>query len=144
MAAKLIRRRILLGVAKIAEGGSYRVFEVSFKNKEAAIIRLPYPCTVPRNYGIASEVATIEYLRLHGVPIPRILAWSSTTSNRLGCEYIVMEKARGKELQEVWYIMGHAERKLITAKIVAIESLLFKIWFPASGSYTSRTLSQTM
>jgi hypothetical protein len=93
-------------LVKIAEGGSYRVFEVSFKNKVAVIIRLPYPCTVPRNYGVVSEVATTEYLRLHGVPIPRILAWSSTTSNRLGCEYIIMEKARGKELQEVWYTMA--------------------------------------
>ncbi|KAF2007627.1 hypothetical protein P154DRAFT_383617, partial [Amniculicola lignicola CBS 123094] len=50
--------------AKIAEGGSYRIFEATFQDRMNVIVRLPYPSTVPREYGIVSEVATMEYLRL--------------------------------------------------------------------------------
>ncbi|KAK2879974.1 hypothetical protein FQN49_000700 [Arthroderma sp. PD_2] len=120
---------------KIAEGGSYRVFEVTFKNGQEIIVRLPYPYTIPHAYGVASEVATIEYLRLHGIPIPKVLAWnSSITNNSPDIEYIIMEKAKGKELEETWYTMGHDERKSVMEKIVAIESLLFNIELPAYGS----------
>lgn len=119
---------------KVAEGGSYRVFDVLFKDKRNVIIRLPYPCTLPQEYSVASEVATIEYLRLRGVPIPKVLAWSSTGANPLGCAYIIMEKSQGRELAEIWYTMGHEERKSIMEKIVHVEGLLFGIRFPAHGS----------
>jgi hypothetical protein len=57
---------------KIAEGGSYRIFETTFQDGMRVIVRLPYPSTVPLESGIASEVATMEYLRLHGLPIPKV------------------------------------------------------------------------
>lgn len=120
--------------SKIAEGGSYRVFDVLFKNRRNVIVRLPYPCTIPRRFGVASEVATMEYLKLHGLPVPKILSWSATTSNPLGCEYIIMEKAQGKELGEIWYTMDSETRKSIVEKVVSLEALLSKLQFPASGS----------
>lgn len=121
-------------VKKLAEGGSYRVFEATFCDKSKVIVRLPYPCTIPREYGIASEVATIKFLRLHGIPVPKILDWSSSTSNPLGSEYIIMEQVSGKELSETWHSMSFEERMSIVKKIVHLESLLFSIPFPASGS----------
>ncbi|DAA75386.1 TPA_exp: Uncharacterized protein A8136_1783 [Trichophyton benhamiae CBS 112371] len=73
--------------SKIGEGGSYRVFEAKFEDGLAVIARLPYPCTIPPTYGIASEVATIEYLRLQGIPIPKVLDWSSSpATNPLGAD----------------------------------------------------------
>ncbi|EFR01039.1 serine/threonine protein kinase [Nannizzia gypsea CBS 118893] len=120
-------------LAKIAEGGSYRVFEATFKNGQEVIARLPYPSTLPHTYGVASEVATIEYLRLQGIPIPKVLAWNSS-SNPLGAEYVVMEKAKGGELETAWYSIGFDERKTVVKKLVAIESHLFKIKLPAFGS----------
>jgi hypothetical protein len=79
-------------VTKIAEGGSYRIFEATFRDGLKVIARLPYPCTIPRKYGVANEVATMEFLRIHGIPIPKILDWSSSASNQLGSEYIIMER----------------------------------------------------
>ncbi|WEW55174.1 hypothetical protein PRK78_000603 [Emydomyces testavorans] len=127
-------RKDVIGFDKVAEGGSYRVFEISFKDGQHIIARLPYPCTIPHTYGVASEVATIEYLRCHGVPAPEVLSWSNSAANCLNSEYIIMEKAHGKELEETWYTMGPVERKLIMEKVVDIESLLFKIKLPANGS----------
>lgn len=120
--------------AKIAEGGSYRIFEATFQDEMNVIARLPYPSTVPREYGIVSEVATMEYLRLHSVPIPKVFAWSSSTDNPVRSEYIIMEKVQGKELEHTWYTMTAKEKRAIVEKIVDIEKTLFAIRFPASGS----------
>ncbi|TAQ84138.1 hypothetical protein B7494_g7538 [Chlorociboria aeruginascens] len=121
-------------ITKIAEGGSYRIFEATFRDGLKVIARLPYPCTIPRKYGVASEVATMEFLRIHGIPIPKILDWSSSASNQLGSEYIIMERVSGKELADTWYTMTFKERMAVVKKIVDIEKLLFGIHFPANGS----------
>jgi hypothetical protein len=120
--------------AKIAEGGSYRVFEATIQERMNVIVRIPYPSTVPREYGIVSEVATMEYLRLHGVPISKVFDWSSSTENLVRSEYIIMEKVQGKELEHTWYTMTAKERMAVMEKIVDIERMLFAIRFPASGS----------
>ena len=120
--------------AKIAEGGSYRIFEATFQDRLNVIVRLPYPSTIPQEYGIASEVATMEYLRLHGIPIPKVFDWSSSTDNPVQSEYIIMEKAQGMELEHTWYTMTAKERMAVVEKIVDIERMLFAIRFPASGS----------
>ncbi|KAF2761050.1 phosphotransferase family protein [Pseudovirgaria hyperparasitica] len=119
---------------KVAEGGSYRVFEATFQDGLKVMVRLPYPSTLPHKYGIASEVATMEFLRLHGVPIPRVFSWDSSTSNQVGSEYIIMEKVPGVELEDTWYSMTLRERMDVVEKIVDIEKILFAIRFPASGS----------
>jgi hypothetical protein len=119
---------------KIAEGGSYRIFEATFQDRMNVIVRLPYPSTVPRQYGIVSEVATMEYLCLHGVPIPKVFDWSSSMDNLVRSEYIIMEKVEGKELEHTWYTMAAKERMAVVEKMVDIERMLFAIRFPASGS----------
>ncbi|KFZ20633.1 hypothetical protein V502_03115 [Pseudogymnoascus sp. VKM F-4520 (FW-2644)] len=119
---------------KIAEGGSYRVFEASFRDGSRAIARLPYPCTIPRGYGVASEVATMEFLRSRGVPIPRVFCWDSSASNEVGSEYIVMEYVPWRDLSETWQTMTFKERMAIVEKIVHVERILFGVQFPASGS----------
>lgn len=119
---------------KIAEGGSYRIFEATFRDGLKVIARLPYPCTIPRKYGVASEVATMEFLRLHGVPIPKIFDWSSSQSNTVGSEYIIMERVQGRELADTWYTMTFKERMAVIENIVDVERILFGVQFPASGS----------
>jgi aminoglycoside phosphotransferase (APT) family kinase protein len=102
---------------KIAEGGSYRVFEATFHDGLKTIARLPYPCSIPRRYGTASEVATMEFLRLHGVPTPRVFGWSDTSANSVGSEYIIMERVSGKELEETWFTMSLKERMAVIERL---------------------------
>lgn len=75
----------------------------------------------------------MEFLRLHGVPVPKVLDWSSS-ANQVGSEYIVMEKVPGKELADIWYTMTLRERMKIMEQIVDMERILFNLRFPASGS----------
>lgn len=119
---------------KIAEGGSYRIFEATFRDGLKVIARLPYPSTIPREYSIASEVATMEFLHDHGVPTPKVFDWSSSASNSVGSEYIIMERVQGKELADTWYTMTFQERMAVVENIVDIERILFGIQFPANGS----------
>jgi hypothetical protein len=124
---------------KIAEGGSYRVFEAVFDDNITVIARLPYPCTLPRSFGIASEVATMQFLRLHNVPVPQIYAWSSSAENAVGSPYIIMAKVEGRELQHTWYDMSVSERMSVVEQIVKIEQRLFQIQLPANGSIYHKT-----
>ena len=76
----------------------------------------------------------MEFLRMHGIPVPKILDWNSSASNQLGSEYIIMERVSGRELADTWHTMAFKERMAVVEKIVDIERLLFGIQFPASGS----------
>lgn len=124
----------LTSFSKIAEGGSYRIFEATFQDGFRAIARLPYPCSIPHRYGVASEVATMEFLRLHGIPIPKIFDWSSTAETGVGSEYMIIERVPGRELDGSWYTMTPKDRMAAVEKIVHVERILFAIEFPASGS----------
>ena len=47
-----------------------------------------------------SEVATMDYVRKHtSLPVPRVLAYDSSTSNQVGFEWIVMD-GRGRNSRE--------------------------------------------
>ncbi len=119
---------------KIAEGGSYRVFQTNLRDGTQVIARLPYPSMTRKGRAIASEVATIAYLRRCGIPIPKVYSWKSTPKNPVGSEYIIMEKAQGKPLRETWYSMTVKNRLDIVEKIVLLEKKLFDVSLPAYGS----------
>ncbi|KAI9848391.1 MAG: Phosphotransferase enzyme [Sclerophora amabilis] len=126
---------------KLAEGGFNRTFEITMRDGLQVIARLPYPSTSPKHYATASEVATMDFVRSYGIPVPKIYAYSATSRNPVGAEYIIMEKVGGKELGGSWFLMSSKERLKIISKIVEMESLLFSITLPASGSiYYKRDL----
>ena len=63
----------------------------------------------------------MEVLRLYGIPIPKIFDWSSSQSNTVGSDYIIMERVQGRELADTWYTMTFEERMTIIKNIVDIE-----------------------
>ncbi|KAI2983818.1 hypothetical protein CBS147344_7546 [Aspergillus niger] len=82
----------LRSFTNLSEGGYNRVFEATFSDEKCVLARLPYPSTAPEHYAVASEAATLDYLRLHGLHAPEVYAWCSTKANPVGAEYIVIEK----------------------------------------------------
>ncbi|KAF2999663.1 hypothetical protein E8E13_000796 [Curvularia kusanoi] len=81
----------------MAEGGFNRVFEILMKDSTTIIARLPYPSTFPRRLAVASEAATIDFIRAHGIPTPKILAYA-TGEKSVGSECILMEKLSGQPI----------------------------------------------
>ncbi|KAF2156988.1 serine/threonine protein kinase [Myriangium duriaei CBS 260.36] len=121
-------------LTKIAEGGSFRVFEASFINNDPVIIRIPYPRTLPHGFGVASEVATLEYLRKKGIPVPRVLKWSASHNNPVKAEYMILSKAAGMPLELTWDTMNMGERLKMVQNVVDFERQLFQLELPAYGS----------
>lgn len=76
----------------------------------------------------------MRFLRLRGLPVPQVFDWSTSATNAAGSAYIIMAKAEGRELEQIWYTMTLQERLTLMEKIVEVERKLFQIQFPASGS----------
>lgn len=126
---------------KLAEGGFSRTFLVSMHDGFEMIARIPYVTTEPRHFLVASEVATMDYLRSCGIPIPKVFGYSATSENAAGTEYIFMEVNAGMNLGDVWFELGETARTTVVRRLVELESRFLLLEFPASGSiYYSRDL----
>ena len=68
------------------------------------------------------------------VPVPEVFAWSSDSSNPVGAEYIIMEKAAGIQLFKKWADMDETCRLALIERLTKLESQMASIHFPAFGS----------
>lgn len=91
----------VVSLSKFAEGGFNRIFIVTLRDGQQIVARIPCPMTIPRSHIVASEVATIEYLRSHGLPAPKIYGYSPESNNAAGTAYIMMELVHGSKLTDV-------------------------------------------
>ncbi|KAF3484439.1 protein kinase subdomain-containing protein [Arthroderma uncinatum] len=120
---------------KLAEGGFNRVFEITMKDDDTRILaRLPYPSTVPKRLAVASEVATLDLLRRHNIPVPKVLGYSADFDNSVGAEYILMENINGAPIGDSWYTLSDKQRLKVLMGLVQLEAQLFAVQLPAAGS----------
>ena len=98
------------------------------------VARIPYPFTVPKYYAVASEVATIDYLRFFGLPTPKVYGYSPESDNAAGTEYIFMEFIQGTNLTDVWDSLGDQGVNSIMRQLTELESKMMSLSFPAGGS----------
>ncbi|KAJ5528906.1 hypothetical protein N7527_002299 [Penicillium freii] len=125
-------------ITKLAEGGFNRILEVTFNDGYAVLARIPYKTTVPKHHAVASEAATLALLRVHGVPVPKVLAYSPDQTNAAGTEYMLLERLEGTPLSDQWFSMDTKARVKIMRQIGNIERQFMSINFPASGSLYHR------
>ncbi|KAI6122216.1 protein kinase subdomain-containing protein PKL/CAK/Fmp29 [Pisolithus croceorrhizus] len=97
------RRDDVAGLQKIAEGGFNRTFLITMHDGFQMVARIPYPVTVPKSFAIASEVATMTFLRSRGLPIPEVFDYSPKLDNTAGTEYIFMAYVNGDSLDNIWH-----------------------------------------
>lgn len=53
-------------------------------------------------------------VRSCGVPVPLIYAYSCQSGNPVRTEYLIMEKAKGAPLADVWLELSEKQQKKIT------------------------------
>jgi hypothetical protein len=83
----------------------------------------------------AVNVANYNKVQQHtSIAVPRVLAWECDSSNNVGSEYIIMEKAPGVQLYKKWGDMDGNSKLALTNHLVKIQSQLASIHFPVSGS----------
>jgi hypothetical protein len=136
LAAAAVDRKVedVVRFEKLAEGGFNRTFLITMCGGFQFVGRVPYPVTQPKRLVIASEVATMDFLRSHGIPVPKVYSYSATPENVAGTEYLFMELVSGTNLGDVWHDLPEKARIRVVKNIVEMESRLFSLSFPASGS----------
>jgi hypothetical protein len=122
VAASATDAKECIKIVKLPEGLFNRVFLLVMDNGSEVIARIPTPAAGPAHFVTASEVATMEFMRDLGVPVPKVLKWSSNANNDVGAEYIIMEKAQGIPLHEVWDTMSPKQKCNFMADLVGIEA----------------------
>ncbi|KAE8422868.1 kinase-like domain-containing protein [Aspergillus pseudocaelatus] len=109
-------------VMKYREGLHNKAFLLMLNDGSEVVARLPNPNARPPVFTTASEVATMEYVReILGLPAPRVLRWSSDSSNPVGSEYIIMEKAKGIPLGDTWYQLSTISKHKFIKQVVELE-----------------------
>ncbi|KAL2841256.1 kinase-like domain-containing protein [Aspergillus pseudoustus] len=124
-------------IAKVdkLEGGFNKALLMTAENGEEVIAKIPCPNVVPPRYSAASEAAVLQYVRSKtSVPAPEVLAWSSDSSNPIQSEYIVMQKAEGIQLVDVWGDMNQLQQFKLIQNLVRLEGELASLKFPAYGN----------
>ena len=119
---------------KLAEGGFNRTFLITMHDGFEMVARIPYPVTVPKFYAIASEVATMRFLRSSGLPVPQVYDYSPSSDNAAKTEYIFMEFVRGTKLSDVWLELEEPDIVSVLRQLVQLESRMMSIPFPVGGS----------
>lgn len=72
--------------------------------------------TNPHKWGVRStthsKVGAMHWLRRNSIPlVPKVVGWSAdAASSVLGCEYVLMSKARGIELRKIWDTLTPAQQ----------------------------------
>ncbi|EJT96640.1 hypothetical protein DACRYDRAFT_97541 [Dacryopinax primogenitus] len=107
---------------KLDEGGFNRILLITMHDGFQMIVRIPYPVTQPKFYAVASEVATMAFLRAHGVPVPKVYGYSPTSDNAAETEYILME------------FLKEAALASVLRQLVQLESRIMSIPFEVGGS----------
>jgi hypothetical protein len=68
-----------------------------------------------------------------GIPVPKVLGWDAGVSNSVESEYILMEQAKGTQLEELWTEMEIDEKFKVVNEVVAIQKKLQSATFRRSG-----------
>ncbi|CEJ62630.1 hypothetical protein PMG11_11125 [Penicillium brasilianum] len=122
------------------EGGFSKAFLMKRANGTDVIAKIPCRIAGPSSLTTAGEVGVLEYVKRHtAIPVPRVLSWSSDRSNPVGAEYIVMEKAPGIPLFQVWGTMTEFEKLQLIKNLTKLEAQLATIKFPFYGGLYLRT-----
>jgi aminoglycoside phosphotransferase (APT) family kinase protein len=99
-----------VGFKKLSEGGFNRTFLVSMRGGFELVARIPYLSTEPRHLLVASEMATMDYLRTCGIPVPEVYGYSTTSENSTGTEYIFMELMSRMKLGDTYGMISRRMR----------------------------------
>lgn len=116
---------------KLAEGRFNMTFLIMMRDGFRFVGRIPYPVTEPKHLVVAGEVATMEFLRSHDIPVPKIYSYSTTSDNAAGTEYLFMERVRGTNLGDIWFDLSEKARISVVTNLVELESRLFSLEFAA-------------
>lgn len=67
-------------------------------------------------------------------PVSSVLNWTANEDNPARTEYIILEKASGQQLNEVWDALEGPQQSTLARKFAELESKLATVRFPGYGA----------
>ncbi|EGS23444.1 uncharacterized protein CTHT_0001370 [Thermochaetoides thermophila DSM 1495] len=121
-------------ITYFAKGTFNRLYSITMPNWDKKyIFRVSIP--VEPFFKTESEVATMVYVYKNTtIPIPRVVAFSSSDDNELGYEWILMEMLDGVPLRTVWPDMDFAARCRLFREIAYHAKSLLRLRFSKFGN----------
>ncbi|KAJ7686195.1 hypothetical protein B0H17DRAFT_720176 [Mycena rosella] len=117
----------------LSAGTFHKAYLITLTNAHQVIARVARRF-MPR-LKTESEIATLSYLREKtSVPVPIVHCHDSNPYNRLGGEYILMSKAPGVPLSQVYHSLSYAQLVRLLDNLAALVVPLFGHRFPQIGS----------
>ncbi|KAI1983645.1 Phosphotransferase enzyme [Ophidiomyces ophidiicola] len=123
-------------VEKLPEGNFNKSLLLTMTDGSQLVARVPNPNSGLPHYTTASEVATMDFaISELDIPVPKVLAWHSRAAeNQVGAEYIIMEKAAGSCLSNVWPTLNNQQKRDIIQAVVKFEIKFLSNPFGGIGS----------
>lgn len=125
-------------------GGMNYHIEILFEDGISWLARIRrFNATSPppelRDYIMASEVCTLQFLSRTKVPVPKVFDFNSDASNPVGIGYILMEKLPGKSLR--WSLATLEQKQRVTRQLADVYIELKCFPFSAMGSLDQQNSS---
>ncbi|KAK4115520.1 hypothetical protein N656DRAFT_787225 [Canariomyces notabilis] len=121
-------------ITYFAAGTFHRLYRIA--NPDSSHVWL-FRVAIPADpvFKTESEVATMEYVRRHtSLPVPRVLAFSSSDNNELGYEWILMEMLPGVSLRSVWGDMPYDAKVQLFVELAGYVNELLALRFSKLGN----------
>ncbi|KAE8367076.1 phosphotransferase enzyme family-domain-containing protein [Aspergillus caelatus] len=117
-----------------AQGTFNKNYEIVIPNQgHKFLFRVTLP--VDPFFKTESEVATLAFLRQKtSIPVPEVVAWSSTSDNALGYEWILLKKVEGVPLEQKWRAISLETKIQISERLAAYAAELRSLPFDRIGS----------
>ncbi|KXN82752.1 Altered inheritance of mitochondria protein 9, mitochondrial [Leucoagaricus sp. SymC.cos] len=126
----------------LSAGTFHKAYLITLVDHEEVVARVARRM-MPR-LKVESEVATMQYLREKtNVPVPIVYHYDSNPYNRLGGEFILMSKAPGIPLAEVFHSLSYKELTKLVKNVARLTIPLFAHRFSQIGSLYSGSPSQS-
>lgn len=131
-----------ISVELLAQGAFNQAYNIIAENKATGfrkeyIFRVALP--IYPYYKVESDVATTEFVRhTTTVPVPIIYAFDSCPNNKLGFEWMLMEKVNGVSLDDAWDTMGYNTKQKLTRTIADSMDQISRLEFHKIGSLYCR------
>ncbi|KAI9148392.1 phosphotransferase enzyme family protein [Paramyrothecium foliicola] len=109
-------------VQKCPDGFHNKAYVLRMDNGREVVAKVPTPNAGLPHYVTASEVATMDYMRnMVSAPVPKVFAYNSRAeSSPVGAEYIIMEKAPGIPLSQVWERLKYQQKLRVLTQIAQL------------------------
>lgn len=123
-----------------AEGAFNKLYSVrSLSISQQYIMRVTLP--VEPFFKTESECATLAYIRMHtSIPIPKVIAYSSTSENELGFEWMLIEKINGIPLSGAWESMNFESKVKLSNEMSRYLQQLSSLRFDEIGNLYFSTI----